>query len=849
VRRIAIALLPVAWGACADLPPLGALECGNGVVDPGEDCDRIVDPALGRNARCGAPSLGQRGCKLICETSAGCPDRWGCSAEGVCLRPDGFVNGWALVSGAPWTMPTESFTVADADGDGLADLAGFGGTSFVARYGSGDGRFNAAAAFATDFGVNPPAFGDIDGDRRVDLVVPQPTGLYAVRGSAERAPSPITYPTLLGAAGVAERFVPVRAGESERGHALLHLAGGELRVFDKLLLRDRAGEPLPDGHDTAQLAGRVAVADLDPPGRPGTARDELALAFAGERQVWILETLTVEGQLASRVRAVVPLPLAVRDGARFADLEGDGRLDLVVGVARDDGIPEPAVVTARQSADGSFAEAVLDPRFTDLLACNGSEWPLAAGDLTGDGIADYVGSRGVCVGTGAGMLLAATSQTPADWIDAELADFNHDGVNDVAAITGNTASIDFLFADPGGSGTSNHARALTEAPPGLVRAGDFNGDFIPDLAIAERSASIGRPGTQLSVVFGAPTGAAPRATPMSTFSEITALEPAELNFSTAPLDLTTDLVVAEQTGGQRALTFLIGNAQRVLAAPYPLRAGGLEEAIFDRPRVVASGDLDGNGIADAVVMAIDREAQGRLWFLPGAAARWGAAVRSEVSVPLFEPSCALTAVAPPSPHAAAVALVAQGARRCSVVPRLARVVLAGDRPAYEEIALPDDLEALNDLTLADVDGDGAPDAVLAFAGTSFVVPGAPPERAAVVVLWNRDGRFDRDAPLVIRGLPSLVAPYAAAPIEADGDAAPELAVLTADGIYLADRDAAGGWSFPTNAPLPGTAVKEGTRLVAVDLDRDGLQDLVWTGLGEAYVARAVGVSAAAARER
>ena len=40
--------------ACADLEPLPAGECDNGVLDPDEDCDTHHDPALGAATRCDA---------------------------------------------------------------------------------------------------------------------------------------------------------------------------------------------------------------------------------------------------------------------------------------------------------------------------------------------------------------------------------------------------------------------------------------------------------------------------------------------------------------------------------------------------------------------------------------------------------------------------------------------------------------------------------------------------------------------------------------------------------------------------------------------------------------------------
>jgi hypothetical protein len=78
MMRARLQLLPAALAAaaaCADLPPLQARVCGNGVVEAGEDCDG--------GASCGS-------CRLRCDADGDCPEGRTCEIDaGLCAPPDG----------------------------------------------------------------------------------------------------------------------------------------------------------------------------------------------------------------------------------------------------------------------------------------------------------------------------------------------------------------------------------------------------------------------------------------------------------------------------------------------------------------------------------------------------------------------------------------------------------------------------------------------------------------------------------------------------------------------------------------------------------------------------------------
>src|SRR5688572_11501404 len=73
---------------CATLDKLTLGTCGNGVLDPGEDCDGTHP---GEKGKCGAPATDQA-CHYTCtaKTAADdCPAGWGCSITGTCAGPSG----------------------------------------------------------------------------------------------------------------------------------------------------------------------------------------------------------------------------------------------------------------------------------------------------------------------------------------------------------------------------------------------------------------------------------------------------------------------------------------------------------------------------------------------------------------------------------------------------------------------------------------------------------------------------------------------------------------------------------------------------------------------------------------
>ncbi len=173
-------------------------------------------------------------------------------------------------------------------------------------------------------------------------------------------------------------------------------------------------------------------------------------------------------------------------GMAVDDLNGDGKLDIVV--ADDNG--NDSVTTFLGNGDGTFQAGV--------EWGTGSAISVAIADFNGDGIPDLAvtsyGNQTVSTLLGNGN---GTFQTPAaytlpllDLQTVTAADFNGDGKVDLAIASGYPSSVAILPGNGDGTfGAPVYGFVNGLYPSGLIAVSDFNGDGLPDIAEPDQTST------------------------------------------------------------------------------------------------------------------------------------------------------------------------------------------------------------------------------------------------------------------------------------------------------------------------------------------------------------------------
>jgi hypothetical protein len=522
----------------------------------------------------------------------------------------------------------------------------------------------------------------------------------------------------------------------------------------------------------------------------------------------------------------------------LADFDGDGRLDVVVGSGSGN------VLYLGGNGDGSFLAG------SSLSLGGDPVWRVAAADFNGDGQLDLAAltsmELSLLTGDGRGVFTQVQRLPVPQSTLMVLADVDGDGQSDVVVL-GDTSAI--VIANQRGKLSQVSDEDVGSFPSG-VAAGDLDGDGRVDLALAIWNQDA------LGLLFNAGGG---------TFAPIVDYgggNPTEqVMIADTNGDGTKDIITAD---GGRLLTLLgAGHGRLHAARSYP---GG--SASGDWRHIVAT-DLDGDGRLDLTVGSVysldllmgsgdgsfdprslpdpgatldlllaDLDGDGHLDAISEGGVRWGdgmAGFASAIPEPVNGTLLAAGRFAARSQVVlctfdGALALVgADSTRVLTVENRVSfaacpRTAAAGDLDGdgVDELVVLDDsglgvlrlgagapahypLTGGFAVTLADVDGDGRLDAVVAGnAGLttwrgqgdgSFAAPIHVPQSGNWYALASAD--FDRDGHVDILGLADLHA-----------------------GIALGD----GKGGFAALQPLTGgEGPVEG--VVAADLDNDGLPDV------------------------
>jgi len=240
---------------------------------------------------------------------------------------------------------------------------------------------------------------------------------------------------------------------------------------------------------TGNLAYAEAVADFNGDGMP-----DVAVVNMYDDNVSVLMSTTASGSTSLSFADQQPFytgygPQAVS----AADLNGDGKPDLIVGNCSDNTVAVFMNTTVQGSTTASFADPV------ELQGANGP-CAMTVVDVNGDGLPDIVtadlGDNAVAVflnttPQGASVPSFAAAQSFAvgssPW-SIVAADINGDGKLDIAVVNLDDSTMSVLINTTAAGDTTPSFLSQQVFPggngPQAIAAGDLNGDGKPDMAVA-----------------------------------------------------------------------------------------------------------------------------------------------------------------------------------------------------------------------------------------------------------------------------------------------------------------------------------------------------------------------------
>jgi len=394
------------------------------------------------------------------------------------------------------SLSPQYVAMADVDKDGYQDLVVTSDREdkVTVLLGSGGATFRSAFAIAVGQRVGRVAVGDLDGDTYPDIVTIDYNRrrFYAIFNRGATAPGNFEAPVPFDIREVDARANQVRP---------IDVAIGRFKTL-------KVGNP-PETLNDLGFVGRD---------------------YGGRRTDRIV---MVRSKAGRDFEANSPVPFAVGDRPRrilLHDLNGDGFDDAMVLNTGDGNADDVSVLLNKAIPQGDFQF----PPINYVVGVQAAD--MAIGDFNGDKIPDLVvvnGERrgvhrnefsvsvlinrtrvieGKLTGTGQFDIIAPTDRVSCPTTLAGIpilctptsittGDFDDDGRDDYAISFGTAAinaadgrTVGLVLAKAGlGNGTFDLSTAVSVGlDPGQIVAGDFNGDGVPDIGVAEQTSKVVR---------------------------------------------------------------------------------------------------------------------------------------------------------------------------------------------------------------------------------------------------------------------------------------------------------------------------------------------------------------------
>jgi predicted dehydrogenase len=685
------------------------------------------------------------------------------------------------------TVPIK-VAVADVNGDGKLDIvtANTGGTVSV-LLGNGNGTFQAATNISVGSGTYPAsvAVADLNGDGKLDLV------------TANNGDSANTVSVLLGNGnGTFKAATNFAIGTEPVGVAVADLNGdghpdliatNESSNTVSVLLGNGNGTFLAAlNYSTGTGAYSVAVADVNGDGRP-----DLVVANGGSNNVSVLlNTCPPPGTgsfQAARNFATGTGPYALA----VADLNGDHHLDLVTANARSSG----TVSVLLGNGNGTF-------QAPQNFATGKGPDAVAVADVNGDGHPDLITANNsdntvsVLLGNGNGTFQSAQNfATDTGPVAVAVADVNADGHLDLVTANRGSNTVSVLLGN--GDGTFQAAQNFAVGKyPDSVAVADVNGDGHPDLVAANSFNGSG--GDTVSVLLGNGNGTFAAAANFATGSAPNSVALADVN-----RDGQKDIIVANYTSGTVSVLLGNGNGTFQAAANFSTGAG---------PDSVAVADVSGDGKLDLVTTNI------------GSFIHFFSTVSVLVGNGNGTFKAAQNFTANSEPAAVAVAdvngdghpdLITANKGTYDRPGSTVSVLLGNGNGSFQAARLFTAGSYPRSVAVADVNGDGKPDLVIANAYTH----GSPAGGTVSVLLGNGNGTFK-----AARNFATGLRPFSVVVADVNGDGKLDLVTANYTSNTVSVLLGNGNGSF--KAAKNFTTGTEPAAVAVGDVNGDGRPDLL-----------------------